>query len=68
MFNFYQAIEDIAAKSKAVKEETADLSHSCSVVREEGAQLKKVNFAAKDKVASSMAALKQAEVRDNGVG
>eukprot|EP00904_Undaria_pinnatifida_P007283 jgi/Undpi1/3685/HiC_scaffold_16.g07055.m1 len=57
-----KAIEDIALKSKAVKEETADLSHSCSVVREEGAQLKKANFAAKDKVASSMAALKQAEI------
>lgn len=60
--NARQAIEEITAKSNAVKEETAGLSRTASNVREESASLKKASFAAKDKVATATATLKQAEV------
>lgn len=49
-----------------MKEETAGLSRTASQVREDSASLKKVSFAAKDKVAATVATLKQAEVKFYG--
>lgn len=58
-----KAIEDITTNINNVKGETSALSRDGVVVREESAPLKKASFAAKDRVASALTALKQAEVR-----
>lgn len=57
-----KVIEGVAAECGAVEEEIAELNRSQAMVREESSQLKKANYAAKDKVASALSTLQQAQV------
>lgn len=59
-----KAIEEVTAECNAVEEEIAELNRSQAAVREESSQLKKANYAAKDRVAGALSTLQQAQVPD----
>lgn len=57
-----KAMEEVTAECNAVEEEIAELNRSQAAVREESSQLKKANYAAKDRVAGALSTLQQAQV------
>lgn len=52
----------MGAECNAVEDEISQLNRTQAMIREESSQLKQVNHAAKDKVATAAAALRQAQV------
>lgn len=57
-----QVIEGVEAECKAVEADISQLNRTQAAIREESATLKQANHAAKDRVATAAASLRQAEV------